>query len=75
MTALFENSTSTDPYEIIKQLQDELETARIEAASAGEIGMQLLQANEELREQLEKDGESYEQKIEVCLGVACLIGF
>ena len=53
------------------RLQEELEKAKAEAFKAAEIGMKLLQTNEELREQIGKDGKVYEEQIEVISQFLC----
>lgn len=49
----------------VKRLQNELEKSRNEATTAAELGMSLLQANEELRDQMERDSKAYAEQIEV----------
>ena len=49
----------------IRQLEEELEISKAEGRSAAEIGMKLLQANEDIREQIQKDSKVYEEQIEV----------
>ncbi len=49
----------------VKQLQQELEESRQECAYAAEMGIKLLEANEEMQKQLEKDSKVYEEQLEV----------
>ena len=49
----------------LERLQEELDSSKAEGLRAAEIGMKLLQANEELREQVQRDSRVYESQIEV----------
>ena len=49
----------------VKRLEQELERSRQECVYAGEMGMKLLEANDELQRQLEKDSRAYEEQLEV----------